>query len=109
MKLTKDITKALKDLSKSSDYDLGLRSVSQNIHNSKFVILSDSINTGDYSKGDYSNLEKKCKENSIPVIKYDGNSSQLGKAFNKNFRITALSIKQSEDLDLDKIITVLNS
>ncbi|MEE6246018.1 MAG: ribosomal L7Ae/L30e/S12e/Gadd45 family protein [Thermoproteota archaeon] len=104
MKSLKNITKALKDLSKNSDYDMGFRSVSQNIHNSKFVILSDSINVDDFS-----NLEKKCKENSIPVIKYDGNSSQLGKAFDKNFRITAVSIKQSEDLDLDKIITVLNS
>ena len=104
MKSSKNITKALKDLSKSSDYDMGFRSVSQNIHNSKFIILSDSIDVDDFS-----NLEKKCKENSIPVIKYDGNSSQLGKAFDKNFRITTISIKQSEDLDLDKIITVLNS
>ncbi|MGQ9781033.1 MAG: ribosomal L7Ae/L30e/S12e/Gadd45 family protein [Nitrososphaeria archaeon] len=77
----------------------GTREVVEELKGSKAVIVSKSVDQKVYQK-----LKRDCKKHSIPLIEYDGNSIELGRAVGRNFRISAFSIKSTGGYELKEVL-----
>ena len=91
----KILSKILRDVSKTGKYLIGYRTVSKSLSGSKLVIYSSSL-----SPELIHSMEESCGSSSIPNFEFEGNSLALGKLFGKQFRISAISIKNPGDVDL---------
>lgn len=95
--------KVIKDAISDQKYKSGQREVSKTIKNSKLIIVSKSLSPN-YSK----DLKDQAKSHNVPIIDFDGNSIDLGKACGKSYRISVLSLKSISDNDLSSLLSEYN-
>ena len=96
----KSIEKFVKDAISSKKYKIGTREVMSSIKGSKLVIVSNSVPQDSVDK-----IAKDSNDFGVPLLKYGGTSMQLGRLCNKQFKVSAISIKVGSDEDITKIVS----
>lgn len=92
--------KVVKDAISDQKYKTGQREVSKTIKNSKLIIVSKSVSP-EYNK----DIANQAKLHEVPIIEFDGNSVDLGKACGKPYRISVISIRSISDNDLSLLLS----
>jgi large subunit ribosomal protein L30e len=96
-----DIDKAIASAVKTGKVTFGTNAALQNAKTgrAKMIILSSNC-----PKEIKEKIEYYCKISNVPVITYKGTSIDLAEVSNKMFIISALSIRESGDSEILKII-----
>ena len=95
----KTLIRTLTGVVKTGEYIAGYRAVGKSIEGSKVVIASSTIDDSELKA-----LQKACDAASVPFLRLERSSINLGKALGKQFRVSALAIKNQGDANLKPII-----
>lgn len=95
--------KVIKDAISSQKYKSGQKEVSKSVKGSKLIIISKSISS-DYIEY----ITNQAKSHEVPIIEFDGNSIELGKACGRPYRISVISLRAISDNDLSLLMSEHN-
>ena len=95
----KNLEKTIKEGISSNKCKLGTKQVMGSIKGSKLIVLSNSLIGRNKSK-----ILEEAKSAQVPTLLYDGNSVQLGRLCNKQFRISSLSLKIGKDNEIQELL-----
>jgi large subunit ribosomal protein L30e len=96
----KTLEKVIKEAIASDKYKRGVKEVLQSVKGSKLIILSRTVPTNERSK-----IEEQAKSASVTLYEYPGTSVQLGKMFNKPFRMNAVALKTGSAEEISSILS----
>ena len=95
--MKKILEKILKDAIKEKSVIIGSKQVLGSLDKGKLVVSSNTSNTITEK------ISLESKKLSIPIIKYDGNSVELGKLSGKQYRISTISFTNINDSDIKSL------
>ena len=95
----KNLEKTIKEGISTNKCKIGTKQVLGSIKGSKLIVLSNSLNARNKSK-----ILEEAKSAQVPTLLYDGNSVQLGRLCNKQFRISSLSLKIGKDNEIQELL-----
>jgi len=95
----KNLEKTIKEGISTNKCKLGTKQVMGSIKGSKLIVLSNSLIGRNKSK-----ILEEAKSAQVPTLLYDGNSVQLGRLCNKQFRISSLSLKIGKDNEIQELL-----
>ena len=98
----KTITKTLTGVAKTGKYVAGYKEVSKSVKGSKVVLASSTLVEAEIKK-----LQDACTAASVPFLKATQTSIGLGKALGKQFRVSALAVKNQGDANLAPILEAI--
>jgi large subunit ribosomal protein L30e len=96
----KKLKKILKDALENKKIKTGAKEVQQSIKGTSLILVSSSLPESTTDK-----IKKLSAENNIPVYKYPGNSTNLGRACNLTYRTSIISLKNISE---DEVALILN-
>jgi large subunit ribosomal protein L30e len=96
----KTLEKVIKEAIASEKYKRGVKEVLQSVKGSKLIILARTVPTNERSK-----IEEQAKSANVALYEYPGTSVQLGKMFNKPFRINAIALKTGSADEISSILS----
>ena len=96
----KKLKKILKDAMENKKLKTGAKEVQQSIKGTSLILTSTSLPISTADK-----IKKLSDENNIPLYKYPGNSSNLGRVCNLTYRTSIISLKNISE---DEIASILN-
>ncbi len=99
----KTFEKIIKEAMLSQKYKIGNKEVLNSLKGSKLVIMSSTIDSSTKEE-----INKQAESLNIKVLEYPGNSVKLGRACNKSFRISSISLRSIDDSDLDSLVLELS-
>lgn len=96
----KTLEKVIKEALASDKYRCGVKEVIQSVKGSKLIIFSNTVQAADRAK-----IEAQAKSANVALYNYPGTSVQLGKMFNKPFRINAIALKTGSADEINSILS----
>ena len=97
--MTKLLEKIIKEAMDDNKCSLGAKEVVTSMKSSKLIILSDSI-----PKNILQKIHETAKISKVPTMKFKGSSVTLGRLCGTQFRISVLSLKALNDVNLKSIL-----
>lgn len=95
----KNLEKTINEGISTNKCKIGTKQVMGSIKGSKLIVLSNSLIGRNKSK-----ILEEAKSAQVPTLLYDGNSVQLGRLCNKQFRISSLSLKIGKDNEIQELL-----
>lgn len=95
----KTLEKIIKESKSHNKNKMGIKEVKSNIKGSKLLILSNTINPAEKLI-----IEEKAKEHNVPIYYLNDNSVKIGRLFNKPYRISAVSLRNIQDEDIQELL-----
>lgn len=99
MSKMKTLEKIIKESKSHNKYKMGIKEVKSNIKGSKLLILSNTINPAEKLI-----IEEKAKEHNVPIYYLKDNSVKIGRLFNKPYRVSAVSLRNIQDQDIQELL-----
>jgi len=96
-----DVNKAIATVVRTGKVSFGVESALQNAKTGKAKLIVISANCPQATRQD---IEYYCKLSNIPLVNYDGSSSDLAAACGKPFAVSALSIREFGDSEIIKLV-----
>ena len=97
--MTKLLEKVIKEAMEDNKCSLGAKEVVTSMKSSKLIILSDSI-----PKNILQKIHENAKNSKVPTMNFKGSSVTLGRLCGTQFRISVLSLKALNDVNLKSIL-----
>ncbi|MGH9998578.1 MAG: ribosomal L7Ae/L30e/S12e/Gadd45 family protein [Nitrosopumilaceae archaeon] len=97
--MTKLLEKVIKEAMEDNKCSLGAKEVVTSMKSSKLIILSDSI-----PKNILQKIHETAKISKVPTMNFKGSSVTLGRLCGTQFRISVLSLKALNDVNLKSIL-----
>jgi len=97
--MLKIIEKTIKNAISTNKYKSGTKEVFKSIKGSKLLVTSRSISSKDRKK-----VEEYAKSFDIPIYNFEGNSVQLGKVCNRQYRVTVKKLKTRKKKEINSIV-----
>ncbi len=95
----KTLSKTLTGVAKTGKYIAGYKEVWKSVKGSKVVITSSSLTNDETKK-----LQEACNAATVPFLQVPVTSVGLGRALGKQFRVSALAVKNQGDANLSAIL-----
>ena len=94
------LVRILKDAVKSGKYTIGTRRVISELKTSKVVIAATSVPKTMEDGG----LVKEAFKSSVPLVRTDKSSAELGKLMGRPFRVSAVALRVVAESDLKALV-----
>ncbi len=97
----KILRKIIKAIMKDGKYDLGVKESTNSLKNTKLLVYSDNLDKVIISK-----IEMSCKKLSVQTIAYHGSSMMLGQICGKPFKVSAISVRSTGDVNISTLLNM---